>query len=69
MLDARLRKVHLRQDDDDGRTRHVLVKGSTGDRIDAAIAEVLAFEAAMTMPASAVRASVYEVRGLISVGS
>lgn len=49
VLDARLRKVHLRSDDDDGRTRYVLVKGSSGDRIDGAVMDVLAYEAAKTM--------------------
>jgi hypothetical protein len=45
-----LKKVHLTQSDSDGRTRYVLVRGDDNRRIDAAIADVLAFEAAMTMP-------------------
>lgn len=50
VLAAHLRKVHLRQPDDDGRTRYVIVKGSSGDRIDGAVADILAYAAAMTMP-------------------
>jgi hypothetical protein len=50
VLSAHLSKVNLRQDDDDGRTRYVLVKGADRERIDGAVSDVLAFEAAMTMP-------------------
>lgn len=50
VLSAALRKVHLKQDDEDGRTRFVLIKSSGGERIDGAVADVLAYEAAMTMP-------------------
>lgn len=50
VLAAHLKKVHLRQDDDDGRTRFVLVKGQDRARIDGAVSDVLAHEAAMTMP-------------------
>jgi hypothetical protein len=46
---AQLKKVHLHQDGDDGRTRYVLEKGEDGFGLDAAIADVLAYEAAMTM--------------------
>lgn len=46
---AQLRKVHLHQDAEDGRTRYVLMKGEDGFQIDGAIADVLAYEAAMTM--------------------
>lgn len=46
---AQLRKVHLHQDPDDQRTKYVLEKGEDGYGLDAAIADVLAYEAAMTM--------------------
>lgn len=47
---SHLRKVRLADEEDDGRTRYVLIKGDDGGRIDAAVADVLAYEAAMTMP-------------------
>lgn len=47
---AHLRKVRLSDDADDQRTHYVLVKGEDGGRIDGAVADVLAHEAAMTMP-------------------
>jgi hypothetical protein len=47
---AHLRKVRLADEEDDGRTRYVLIKGDDLGRIDAAVADVLAYEAAMTMP-------------------
>ena len=47
---AHLRKVRLADDEADGRTRYVLIKGDDRGRIDAAVADVLAHEAAMTMP-------------------
>jgi len=43
------KKVRVNADADDGRTRHVFVKMDTR-KIDAGIADVLALEAAMTMP-------------------
>lgn len=46
---AHLRKVRLADEEDDGRTRYVLIKGDDRGRIDAAVADVLAYEAAMTM--------------------
>lgn len=46
-----LRKVRDADLEDDGRTRYVLVKGEDRHRIDLAIADVLAYEAAMTMEA------------------
>lgn len=46
---AHLRKVRLADEEDDGRTRYVLIKGDDHGRIDAAVADVLAYEAAMTM--------------------
>ena len=45
------RKVRVRDDDDDGRTKFVFVKGPDGRKIDAGVAAVLALEAAMLMPA------------------
>jgi hypothetical protein len=47
---AHLKKLRDRADDLDGRTMFALVKGDAGRKIDGAIAAVLAFEAAMTMP-------------------
>jgi hypothetical protein len=48
------KKVRIRDDDSDGRTRFVFVKGpSHALKIDAGIGDVLALEAAMTMPANA----------------
>jgi hypothetical protein len=44
------RKVRVRDDDADGRTKFVFVKGPNRDKIDAGIGGVLALEAAMTMP-------------------
>lgn len=44
------KKVRLKDEDDDGRTRYVFTKGPDGRKIDAGIGAVLAFEAAMTMP-------------------
>jgi hypothetical protein len=44
------RKVRLRDDDDDGRTKFVFVKGPDKSKIDAGIADVLALEAFATMP-------------------
>ena len=45
-----LRKIRLEDDDDDGRTKFVLIRGDDNRRIDAAVADVLAYEAAMTAP-------------------
>jgi hypothetical protein len=47
---AHLRKVRLADQEEDGRTRYVLIKGDDHGRIDGAVADVLAYEAAMTMP-------------------
>jgi hypothetical protein len=47
---AHLQKVRDAADDSDGRTMYVLVKGEERRRIDAAVADVLAYEAAKTMP-------------------
>lgn len=47
---AHLRKVRLADEEDDGRTKYLLIKGDTGGLIDGAVADVLAYEAAMTMP-------------------
>ena len=45
------KKVRVMDDDDDGRTKFVIVKADTR-KIDRAVAAVLAHEAAMTMPAA-----------------
>lgn len=45
------RKVRVRDDEDDGRSKFVFVKGPDGRKIDAGIGAVLSLEAAMTMPA------------------
>lgn len=47
---AHLKKVRLADEEDDGRTKYVLIKGDDGGRIDAAVADVLAYEASQTMP-------------------
>ena len=47
---AHLRAVRLAADEADGRTLYVLIKGEDKGRIDAAVTDVLAHEAAMTMP-------------------
>lgn len=44
------RKVHVRDEDDDGRTKFLFVKGPDRAKIDAGIGAVLSLEAAMTMP-------------------
>jgi hypothetical protein len=44
------KKAYLKAEDEhDGRTRYVFTKGAAGRKIDAGIAAVLAFDAAMTM--------------------
>lgn len=50
VLAAALEKVRSAADEADGRTMHVLVKPEDGRKIDLAVAAVLAYEAAMTMP-------------------
>jgi hypothetical protein len=47
---AHLKKVRVSDPDDDARTLYVLIRGEDHRRIDAAVADVLAFEAAKTMP-------------------
>jgi hypothetical protein len=47
---AHKRKARALAPDDDNRTLYTLVKGDDGGKIDAAVADVLALEAAMTMP-------------------
>jgi hypothetical protein len=46
---AHLRKVRVTDPDDDSRTMYVLIPGSEGGQIAAAVADVLCLEAAMTM--------------------
>jgi hypothetical protein len=53
VISSHLRKARISDLEDDGRTRYVLIKGDEGRRIDAAVADVLAYEAAMTMPEDA----------------
>jgi len=50
VLAAALEKVRSAADEADGRTMYVLVKPEDGRKIDLAVAAVLAYEAAMTMP-------------------
>lgn len=50
VLSSQLRKVRINDDADDGRTHYVLIKGEDGRRIDGAVADVLAYQAAVTMP-------------------
>ncbi len=47
------RKVRIRDDDDDGRTKFVFVKGPDKAKIDAGIGATLALEAEATMPEAA----------------
>jgi hypothetical protein len=51
------RKVRVRDEDDDGRTKFVFVKGPNRDKIDAGIGAVLALEALATMPPLRVHAT------------
>jgi hypothetical protein len=53
VLAAHKRPTKVTADEDDGRTLYTLVKGDDGSKIDAAIADVLAYQAAMTMPPAA----------------
>lgn len=46
---AHLKQVRLADDPADGRTRYVLIKGEDRRKIDGAVADVLAYEAAKTM--------------------
>lgn len=57
------RKVRVRDEDDDGRTKFVFVKGPDRSKIDAGIGAVLALEAAMTMPAVEESATPYAIWG------
>jgi hypothetical protein len=65
---AHKKKVRLSEADDD-RTMYVLVKGSDRRRIDGAVADVLAYEAAMTMPESKKFVSNYESEKLTFAGA
>lgn len=47
---AHRRKARPGEAENDGRTKYVLVKGEDRRKIDGAVTDVLAFEAAMTMP-------------------
>ena len=48
---AHVQRVRLADEEDDGRTKYVLIKGDDHGRIDGAVADVLAYQAAMTMAA------------------
>jgi hypothetical protein len=48
------KKVRIKDDEDDGRTRYIFTKPMDGRKIDAGVAAILAFEAAATMPAEQV---------------
>jgi hypothetical protein len=50
VLAATLKKTRSKDPEDDGRTMYVITKGEDARKIDAAVAAVLALEAAMTMP-------------------
>jgi hypothetical protein len=53
VLNMHRKKVNVRHEDDDGRTKFVFTKGpDRSKKIDAGIADVLALEACMTMPAN-----------------
>jgi hypothetical protein len=69
VLNAHRRKARANAPEDDKRTLFVLVKGDDGGKIDAAVADVLAYEAALTMPVwqPADPPSIYETRGLVSL--
>lgn len=49
---AHLKKVRVKADENDGRTMYVIVKGDDARKIDACVADVLAYQAARTMPAA-----------------
>lgn len=69
VLNAHKRKARAKDPDDDARTLYTLTKGDDSGKIDAAVADVLAFEAAMTMPEpDEAGPSVYEERDLIVLG-
>jgi hypothetical protein len=50
VLNSYRRKAKATAPDDDNRTLYTLTKGDDGGKIDAAVADVLAYEAALTMP-------------------
>lgn len=64
---AHKRKAKARAPDDDNRTLYTLTKGDDGGKIDAAVGDVLAYEAAMTMPEPPPRGSVYDKRGIRTI--
>lgn len=63
VLAANLRKTNERAPDNDNRTLHVLTKGDDGRKIDAAVADVLAYAAAMSMPPAPAPKKRYAVAG------
>lgn len=62
---SHLQKVRNADASDDGRTQYTLIKGPDRRKIDGAIADCLALEAASTMAPD--KPSAYEERGLIAV--
>jgi hypothetical protein len=63
------RKVHVKDDDADGRTRYVFVKAGAG-KIDRGIAAVLAYEAAAAIPTAKARVvNMTEVLASIDAGA
>jgi hypothetical protein len=64
---AHKRKARARDPEDDNRTLYVLTKGDDKGKIDAAVADVLALQAAATMPAGDPE-SVYEGREILVLG-
>jgi len=61
---SHLERVRVNASEDDGRTKYRLVKGDDKRKIDAAVADVLAYEAAMTMAPVVAFRSNYETEGL-----
>lgn len=63
VLAAALEKVRVAADEADQRTMYVLVKPEDSRKIDLAVAAVLAYEAAMTMPVSVPDPSIFVWQG------
>jgi phage terminase large subunit-like protein len=59
MAAAHLKKVRVNAPEDDGRTRYVIDKGEDRRKIDGAMALLLAYEAAMTMPPPRVQPALF----------
>jgi hypothetical protein len=63
VLASALEKVRVSADDADQRTMYVLIKPEDSRKIDLAVAAVLAYEAAMTMPETVLEPSIYVWQG------